>query len=87
MRRYPTLDRIFFRATNVIAVAYLVAAPVALLSYGWMGKLVVEAAGWWAVPILLSHIIVFVGLAHLYDIQSGHYSHLERDQRQPPEPR
>jgi hypothetical protein len=50
-----------------IAIAYFPAAAVALVSYGWMFKLMFEAIGLWSAPVAACHIIVMSAFGYLWD--------------------
>ena len=87
--RYTPLDLFMMRIRGLIALLCLFALPVMLFSYAWGLKLLLQHldSPAWAVVIVVSHVIAWVGLASLLDSLSGHRPPPASDRHNGPAPR
>ena len=72
MQKENPLDR-FARWVRGPAIAGLyVSVPVALISYGWLIKMMIEAAPFWVSALVITaHLAAWLGIASLFDKRQG----------------
>lgn len=66
------LDRLMRRLRPVIIAALVLAGPVFLLSYVLMLKQMLLGIGWWSAPVVVAHVLTWLGIASLFDSRQSH---------------
>lgn len=51
-----------------IVLTAIICAPIMLYSYGLFGVMAVKIWGWWSVPVIASHLVVWATIASLIDM-------------------
>jgi len=81
MRYTHPIDRAAYALRGVILGATYLCAPIYMISYGWMlKKLLTTAPGWVSAVVILAHIIVWIGIASLFDRSQERRQTQELDQ-------
>ena len=61
------IDRALVRIRGLVIVLMIICAPVMLYTYGLIGVEVARDMGAWAIPVVIAHLVVWLGIASLLD--------------------
>lgn len=73
-------DRIGRRLRPVLIPSLHLTIPVGLMGYAWMVKAALIAMPWWVfTPVIIAHLVFFLGISSLIDKLQERLSELEPD--------
>lgn len=87
MQQEHPIDRLMRRLRGPIIAGIVLSGPVMLLSYGWMIKdMLLRAPVWVSVVVIIAHLVTWLGIGSLFDIQQERRKKLQDDLYAPPLP-
>ena len=73
-------DRLTRKAAPALVASLHLSVPVGLMGYAWMVKAAMIAMPWWVfAPVIIAHLVFFLGIASLIDTLQERLSQLEPD--------